>query len=201
MPTTPPTTPQIGAQIAPLTAGCADDFVTLFGPSGACYGCWCTDFRLPRKQRSAMTAADRRAHMLARIAAGPPPGLLAWVEGVPSGWMQIGPRADVPQWNNPRRASTALPDAPPDDPGVWAISCFFLRSAVRGHGLSHAMVAAGIGWARENGARVIEAAPMDRAKQARSISLYVGSTSVFARAGFTEVARQKPGRPLMRLTL
>lgn len=187
--------------IRPLTPGYAGDFAALFGPSGACYGCWCTYFRLPPKLRQTNSAADNKALMLARIADGPPPGLLAWTDGVPVGWMQIGPRSDVPQWNNPRRSSTPLPDAPADDPGVWAISCFFIRSKARGQGLSRQLVAAGIAFARENGARVLEASPMDRAKQSKSLGLFVGSTSTFEKAGFSIVARHKPNRPLMRLTL
>lgn len=187
--------------IRPLTPDHAGDFVTLFGPSGACYGCWCQHFRLPPRLRQALPAAEKRTLMLDRIRTGPPPGLMAWQDGTPAGWMQIGPRADIPEWNNPRRATTPLPDTDPDDPSAWAVSCFFFATKARGQGLSHAMLAAGIAHARSNGARTLEAAPMDRAKQSRSIGLYVGSTSVFARAGFTETARQKPGRPLMRLTL
>lgn len=187
--------------IQPLTPERTEDFITLFGPSGACYDCWCLHFRLPPKVRQAMPGADKAGWMRARIAAGPPPGLMAWRDGVPVGWMQIGPRADVPEWNNPRRASTPLPDAPADDPGVWAVSCFFVRSRDRGTGLSGALLRAGVEHARTSGARVLEGAPMDRAKQSKSIGLYVGSTEVFCRAGFTEVARQRDGRPLMRLVL
>ena len=63
------------------------------------------------------------------------------------------------------------------------------------------MLAAGIAFARRNGARLLEAAPMDRAKQSKSVGLFVGSTSVFLKAGFRQVAAVKEGRPLMRLTL
>lgn len=188
-------------QIHPLTADRIADFTALFGPQGACYGCWCTYFRLPPKQRQALDGDGKRDHMLARIAAGLPPGLLAYDGDLPVGWMQIGPRADVPQWNNPNRSSTPLPDAPADDPGVWAISCFFFRPKARGQGLSTAMLAAGIAHARANGARLIEASPMDRARQSKSIGLFVGSTSTFRRAGFAEVACRKEGRPLVRLVL
>lgn len=188
-------------QIHPLTADRIADFTAVFGPQGACYGCWCTYFRLPPKQRQALDGDGKRDHMLARIAAGPPPGLLAYDGDFPVGWMQIGPRADVPQWNNPNRSSTPLPDAPADDPGVWAISCFFFRPKVRGQGLSGAMLAGGIAYARANGARLIEASPMDRARQSKSIGLFVGSTSTFRRAGFAEVACRKEGRPLVRLVL
>lgn len=188
-------------QIHPLTADRIAGFTALFGPQGACYGCWCTYFRLPPKQRQALDGDGKRDHMLARIAAGPPPGLLAYDGDLPVGWMQIGPRADVPQWNNPNRSSTPLPDAPADDTGVWAISCFFFRPKARGQGLSAAMLAAGIAHARANGARLIEASPMDRARQSKSVGLFVGSTSTLLRAGFAQVACRKEGRPLVRLVL
>ncbi|MFZ2099870.1 MAG: GNAT family N-acetyltransferase [Oricola sp.] len=187
--------------VVPLTAGRWDDFAALFGKQGACYGCWCTYFRLAPKQRKANTSDDNKAFMRARVEAGPPPGLLGYAGGEAAAWMQIGPRADVPQFNNDGRVSAPLPDAPVDNPAVWAISCFFTRSSMRGQGLSHPMVAAGIAYARENGARLLEACPMDRAKQSKSVGLYVGSTSVFEKAGFEHVARRKDGRPLMRIAL
>lgn len=188
-------------QIRPVTPDDRDGFVALFGPQGACYGCWCTYFRLPPKDRAATTAEQRRDLMLARIDAGPPPGLMAWDAGRAVAWMQIGPRADIPQFNNRNRASTPLPDAPADDPGAWAISCFFIAASARGRGVSHALVQAGIEHARTHGARILEAAPMDAAKPSSAMGLFVGSARVFAAAGFVEVARQKPGRPLMRLEL
>jgi predicted GNAT family acetyltransferase len=187
--------------VVPLTADRWDDFAALFGRQGACYGCWCTYFRLLPKQRKANSSEDNKAFIRARIEAGPPPGLLGYADGEAVAWMQIGPRADVPQFNNAGRVSAPLPDAPVEDRAVWAVSCFFTRSAKRGQGLSHDMVAAGIDYARENGARLLEACPMDRAKQSKSVGLFVGSTRVFEKAGFAEVALRKDGRPLMRLPL
>lgn len=187
--------------IHPLTPAHRQDFLAVMGPQGACYGCWCTYFRLPPKQRAALSADQKRDLMLDLIDRGPPPGLLLWVGDAPAGWMQIGPRAEVPQWNNPRRSSTPLPDGPADDPAVWAISCFFLRPPYRGKGLSRALIAAGVAHARASGARMIEASPMDRASQSKSVSLFVGSTAVFEGAGFVTVAQHKANRPLMRLLL
>ena len=188
-------------QIHPLTAERIGDFTDLFGPSGACYGCWCTSFLLRPKVRHAMTGDQRRDVMLGRIRRGPPPGLLAYQDGQAIGWMQIGPRSDIPEFNNPGRASTPLPDAPADDPGVWAISCFYFRRPARGKGLTHALLAEGIGFARAAGARLLEAAPMVHSKQPKSIPLFVGPAATFLRAGFAEVACRKEGRPLLRLML
>jgi predicted GNAT family acetyltransferase len=115
--------------------------------------------------------------------------------------MQIGPRADVPQWNNKGRGSAPVDPADAADPAVWAISCFFIRNSARGRGLTHHLVAAGVDFARKSSARFLEACPMDQSKDSRSLGLFVGSTRVFEKAGFERLAERKAGRPLMRLVL
>ncbi|MBX3567207.1 MAG: GNAT family N-acetyltransferase [Rhizobiaceae bacterium] len=187
--------------VLPLTPELWPAFEDLFGKQGACYGCWCTHFRLPPSVRRDNDRQRNKVHIRSRIDAGPPPGLLAFEGDRAVGWMQIGPRADVPQWNNPGRASAPLDPGDGGDPGVWAISCFFIRNAARGGGLSHRLVAAGVEFARSRGARLLEACPMDQSKDSRSVGLFVGSTRVFEKAGFTRVAERKPGRPLVRLPL
>lgn len=187
--------------ILPLTPERFADFEDLFGKQGACYGCWCTHFRLPPAVRRENDRARNKDHIQARIAVGPPPGLLAYAEDRAVGWMQIGPRADIPEWNNAGRASAPLVPDEAADPAVWAISCFFLRTSARGRGLTHGLVEAGIAHARAAGARVLEACPMDQSKSAASIGLFVGSTRVFEKTGFVPAVTRKPGRPLMRLVL
>jgi predicted GNAT family acetyltransferase len=185
--------------VKPLTSDLWPAFEDLFGKQGACYGCWCTHFRLPPAVRRENDKQRNKDHIRARIEAGPAPGLLAFDGDRAVGWMQIGPRADVPEWNNAGRVSAPLQPDHGADQGVWAISCFFIRSAARGRGLSHRMVAEGIKFARQNGARLLEACPIDQSKDSRSIGLFVGSTRVFEKAGFARVAERKAGRPLVRL--
>ena len=187
--------------VVPLTPDLWPAFEGLFGKQGACYGCWCTHFRLPPAVRRIPDKQRNKDHIKARIEAGPPPGLLAFDGDRAVGWMQIGPRADVPEWNNKGRVSAPVEDVDAADAGIWAISCFFLRTGARGQGLTHQLVAAGIAHARENGARLLEACPMRQSKDSRSIGLYVGSARVFEKAGFAVVAERKAGRPLMRLEL
>jgi hypothetical protein len=98
--------------IRPLTPDFWPDFEDLFGKQGACYGCWCTYFRLPPAARKANDSQQKKAIIRERIETGPPPGLLAFEDGQAVGWMQIGPRADVPEWNNKGRGSAP---ADPDD--------------------------------------------------------------------------------------
>ncbi|ARQ09745.1 GCN5-related N-acetyltransferase protein [Rhizobium etli] len=68
-------------------------------------------------------------------------------------------------------------------------------------GLSHRLLAGAIDHARRQGARLLEACPIDHVKQSKSVTLCIGSTVVFEAAGFETVAMRKDGRPLMRLEL
>ncbi len=188
-------------EVVPATPERWPQFEDLFGKQGACYGCWCTYFRLPPSVRRQNDKDRNKAIIRARIEAGPPPGVLAVAGQLAVGWMQIGPRADVPEWNNKARASAPLDPHDAADPSVWAISCFFIRTRWRARGLTHRLVDGGIEFARAGGARRIEVCPINQSGDSRSIGLFVGSTRVFAKAGFAEVAHRKAGRPLMRLSL
>ena len=187
--------------IRPVTPDLWPSLETLFGPQGACYGCWCSYFRLAQKQREALSR-DHKKLLLKEAAAAPlPPGLIALDSGVPVGWVQITPRAHVPRWNTTRTVSRPLDGDDPSDPGLWAISCFFIQSKRRGQGISHALVEAAVFHARDNGARIVEACPIEKAKHSKSVGLLVGSVSVFEKAGFQIAAERKSGRPLMRKIL
>lgn len=187
--------------ICPLTPDLWPAFEDLFGKQGACYGCWCTHFRLPPAARRDNDRLRNKEHIRKRIEAGPPPGLLAFEDEQAVGWMQIGPRHDVPEFNNAGRGSAPLDAGDAADPAIWVISCFFLRSRARGKGLTHTMVEEGLRFAKQAGARWVEACPMDQSKSARSIGLFVGSTRVFEKAGFSRLVERKAGRPLMRYIL
>jgi predicted GNAT family acetyltransferase len=187
--------------IRPVTPDLWPAFEELFGKQGACYGCWCTFFRQPPAARRDNDHMRNKDLIKARIEAGPPPGLLAFEDGKAIGWMQIGPRADVPEWNNKGRGSAPVEPGDESDPSVWAISCFFIRTKARGKGVTHQLVSGGLAFAKESGARFIEACPMDQSRDSRSIGLFVGSTRVFEKAGFSRMVERKAGRPLMRYVI
>ncbi|WP_137930986.1 GNAT family N-acetyltransferase [Mesorhizobium comanense] len=191
----------MSTSVVPLTPDLWPQFEDLFGKQGACYGCWCTHFRLAPAARRESSRERNKDHIRTRIEAGPPPGLLAIEDEKAVGWMQIGPRADVPEWNNKGRGSAPIDAADAADPGVWAISCFFVRTRARGRGITHRLVEGGIDFARGNGARLVEACPIDVSRDSRSIGLFVGSSQVFEKAGFERIVERKAGRPLMRLVL
>ena len=191
----------IDLRFEPVTDERWGDFETLFGPQGAFYNCWCVALRLPHAVRTKMGPEERKGHIRRRIAAGPPPGILAYAEGEPVAWIQVGPRHDVPQFNFPRTVSRPLDEQEARDPGIWAVSCFFLKPKLRGKGLSHRMLEGAVAHARHGGARYLDACPIDHVKQSKSVTLCIGSTAIFDAAGFEVIERRKDGRPLMRLAL
>ena len=190
-----------GVHCVPLTAERWADLEIVFGGGrGDCGRCWCMYWRLPRRDFEASLGASAQRLFRQRVEAGPPPGLVAYRDGDPVGWVQVGPRADVPQWNGARRLTAPTPDAPADDPRVWGISCFVTRSGRRRQGVAGALLAGAIDWARTNGARLLDACPVDADGRRPPAALYHGVASTFRTAGFCEVARRRADRPLMRLT-
>lgn len=134
--------------------------------------------------------------------AGPPPGLLAYAGVEPVGWAQVGPRADAPNWNGRRRLSAPLEESEADDPSIWAVSCFVVRREWRGKGVARALVAAAARWAKENGARCLDACPVETGEKRKpAVSIFHGTAAMFRRAGFREIARRRADRPLLRLDL
>ena len=106
----PPDPPE--TQIAPLTPSRWTDLEIVFGDGrGVCGRCWCMYWRMPRRDFEASIGAGTRQLFRARVEAGPPPGLLAYRDGAPVGWVQVGPRADVPGWNG-LRSLTVLGSMP-----------------------------------------------------------------------------------------
>ena len=186
-------------RVVPLTPDLWPAFEKLFGKSGACSGCWCVHWRVPHADYVAMRGEAAKAFFKRRVKKGPPPGVLAFIGEEAVGWLQIGPRADTPEWNNPRRATAPLTEADAANAGVWGATCFFIKSSARGQGVMGALLEGGLRFARENGARVVEACPIDG--RTGNVDAYVGLMSVFERAKFKEVARRKSNRPLMRRVL
>jgi GNAT superfamily N-acetyltransferase len=123
---------------------------------------------------------------------GPPPGLIAFVDGDPAGWVQVCPRAELPTLDRSRLLK-AVDDAP-----VWSISCFFIRTRFRGQGLSEVLVNAATHYAKQGGAKIVEAYPWATAERKAAMTIYTGVSSTFERAGFTTVAARAPHRPVMR---
>jgi GNAT superfamily N-acetyltransferase len=179
----------------PLTPDRWDDLATLFGPRGAQAGCWCMWWRQTQAEfQSHRGEANRRA-LQALVRTGQPPGVLAYADGTAIGWCAIGPRAGY------ARLSRSRVLAPVDDRPVWAVTCFFVARPWRGRGVTRPLLEAAVAFARSRGATDVEGYPLDVADGYPDAYAYTGLVSAFQAAGFHEVARRSPTRPLMRRPL
>jgi len=90
-----------------------------------------------------------------------------------------------------------------EDPGAWWVTCFAVQSRHRHSGVGTALLEAAVEFAREHGATAVEGHPVDaaalRAARVGGSAVYTGTVAMFSAAGFTEVARTYPTRPVMRL--
>ena len=114
---------------------------------------------------------------------------------MPVGWVSLGPREDFAKL----RRSPVMKAV--DDQPVWSIICFVVPAEHRGRGVARALLDGAIEYARGRGVSLLEAYPVDRAGRSRDDALWFGVKSMYDDAGFTEVARRKTARPVMRLSL
>jgi len=185
---------------APATAGRWDDVVAAMTGGGDGGDCWCRWFHESAAQWRASTAGERRAALEHEIEAGPPRGLVGYVDGRAAGWVRVAPRLEQPRLRRSRIARAS--PAPASDGGVWAITCFQVRREFRGIGMVAVLLDAAVEFARAEGAASIEGYPIDtEATDVTSNDLYHGPASAFLAAGFEEVARPSATRPLLRLQL
>ncbi len=187
-------------KFAPLTPATWDDFEAVFrarGCSGA-RGCWCMFYRVsgPLPPQKGVPIADRnRREMRARVEAGEFIGLVGYRDGAPVGWISFGPREHY------RKLVRSPVMKAVDDEPVWSVICFVVPSAQRGTGVAHALLDGAIAYAKQKKVRLLEAYPVDKRGELDDDELWFGTKSMFDRAGFVEVARRKPARPVVRLRL
>jgi len=180
--------------IVPLISDRWDDFERLFGPRGACAGCWCMEPRQTRAEWESRKGTSNRRAMKRLVAKGErPPGLLAYLDDEPVGWISIEPREVFSKLSRSRIL------APVDDKPVWSIVCFFVDKRYRGRGISVALIEGAVAHARRQGARLVEGYPVEPKKKAMPpVFAFTGLASAYRRARFKEVARRSATRPIMR---
>jgi GNAT superfamily N-acetyltransferase len=187
----------------PLTPTRWPDLEALFGRSGACSGCWCMWWRMTGAEFSRRAGEGARRAFQRLTADGRRPGILAYHDGRPVGWVSVALREEfltrLSAWTPFRTVDPGL-TAP--DRRVWSVVCFFIQRRYRGRGIAHALLHEAVRYARSRGARIVEAYPVDPAeREVTYLSAYPGTVPMYREAGFREVVRAYPARPIMRLTV
>ena len=178
----------------PLTPSRWKDLETLFGPNGACAGCWCMWWRLPRSKYRLQQGAKNKAAFKKLVAAGRTPGILAYEGRTPIGWCAVEPRDAYPVLDRSKVLARV------DEEPVWSIPCFFIAKSHRNRGVTVALLEAAAAFAGKKGGKLLEGYPIDSRGKPFSVAFaWTGFAPAFIDAGFKECARRSPSRPIMRL--
>lgn len=191
-----PNVPSDQLRIEPLTPTRWTDFEALFGPRGACGGCWCMTPRLPRAEYERGKGEGNRRAMQALVDGGTVPGILGYLGDRAVAWCSVGPRTEF-SWLARSRLFPPLDERP-----VWSIVCLFIDGEHRREGLSVQMIEGACAHAARQGAECIEAYPVEPKKDPMPPTFaWTGIAAAYRQAGFREVARPSETRPLMRREL
>ena len=189
--------------IRPLTPARLPDLAALFGEGGDPKWCWCAYFRVRGMSWSNSTAAKNRRVLEDAVDAnardGRAPGLVAYRAGEAVGWVSLAPREDFDRLEHSKVLARV------DERPVWSIVCFVVSRQARGQGVAEAMLAAAVDYARDHGATLLEAYPVEVSGGRRipAANAYHGTLGMFERAGFRVVERRQfnatsPVRPIVR---
>ncbi len=176
----------------PLTQKLWRDFEILFGRNGACGGCWCMYWKLRGREFSDNTGDTARQIQKSIVDARTVPGLLAYLDGYPVGWVAVEPRSAYPRLAHSRILK------PVDDAEVWSVTCFFVEKKHRHLGITVELLKAAEEYVKSRGGSIVEGYPVDAGENRPDPFVFTGTAAAFQKAGFVEVARNSPTRPIFR---
>lgn len=179
-------------QCTPLTIDLLEDMETVLGERGVARRCFCMHWRRP--DGGFGDQRDNRDRFVDYAFDGPPPGLIAYIDQRPIGWVQVGPRSDFPTLARSRLFKAV------DELDPWTINCFVVKAGERSQGIGRGLLTAAIEFAKDQGATAIEAYPVD-GRRSSLVDYFTGTLGMFSEHGFTEVVRRNDSRPIVRLTV
>jgi GNAT superfamily N-acetyltransferase len=192
-------------RILPANEASWDDLQTVFGERGEAHRCQCQWFKSRAAEWRAQTVEERAERLRAQTEcdypdAGTTTGLIAYLDDEPVGWCAVEPRTEYPRLLTSRIPWSGREESKADE-SVWVVSCFVTRTGYRRQGVSKALAAAAVGFARERGARALEGYPIavQPGQEFTWGELYVGSRSMFTSAGFKQVSKPTERRVVMRM--
>jgi GNAT superfamily N-acetyltransferase len=181
-----------GLRIEPVTKTHWRDLESLFGERGACGGCWCMSWRLLKKDFDAQKGEGNKAALKKMVTAGKTPGLIAYINDEPIGWISVAPREEFARLDKARSLK------PIDDQPVWSVVCFFVAKQHRRQGVGVELLKGAIEYVRKLGGKIVEGYPSVPKGELPDPFIYTGTLSGFLRAGFKEVARPSDSRAIVR---
>jgi GNAT superfamily N-acetyltransferase len=187
-------------EVLPAAADKWEDIRCLFEGHGP-LGCWCQYWRQSSSDYRSGGPGSGENNLKNQVLGGPPPGMLAYIEGELVGWLGFWPRQQLKRLVRSR----TIPQV--DDVAVWSVVCFMIRPGYRRKGVARALLNGAVKFARNAGVPALEAYPIDSEGKRVDVTFgYVGFTGMFEAVGFRREVESKAHsakrtRILMRLTL
>ena len=154
-------------------------------------------WRLTRKQFELQKGHGNKLAIKAIVDSGEVPGILAYHNTEATAWCALAPRSIYPALSRSRLLQ------PIDDRACWSVACLFIEKSYRKKGVSTLLLQAAGEFAKSRGAKLLEGYPVEpkSEKDIPAAFAWTGVPKAFVRAGFTEIIRRSPTRPIMRLEL
>lgn len=173
------------------------DFEAVMGKNGGASGCWCMHWRLSIAEFMEQKGEGNKKSMKRLAQRKQPPGVVVYEKDEPVAWCSLGPRAEFSRLER----SPLLKNI--DDEPVCSIACILVEKKHRGSGLLPDILEAVCEYAAAAGYTTAEGYPIEprEGKRAGADTAMTGIASGFLKAGFSEIARPRKDRPIMRREL
>lgn len=164
----------------------------LFGPRGACGGCWCMHWRVERGGRlwREQSGEPNRRAFKKLVETGGVRGVLSFAGDAPVGWCCFGPHHDFPRL---LRARSLARERHPDS---WCIVCFYVTAGWRGSGVASGLLDAATDASFAAGAAEVEGFPVDPQGALPNAFAWTGLASMFAAAGYRRIGGKGTGKAM-----
>ena len=163
------------------------DLEALFESKGGPHNCWCMVWRNMLEGTDRASKSDKKDALKQYVSAKKPVGLLCYDRSEAIAWCSIAPRESYRELSGDQ----SLPD-------VWSLVCFFIKRNYRQKGLSEVLLQQAILYAKDNGAKYVEAYPVDPDSPSYR---FMGFKPVFDKMGFEFKHKAGQRRYVMTITL
>lgn len=170
-------------KVKPVDENTWSDFEALFQSRGAPSYCWCMAWRMTSTELKNNTSANRKKFIRKRVKNGTPIGLLAYVGEEPVAWCSVAPRETYRRLGGDEQLER-----------VWTVACFFIKREFRDQGLVKFLIEEAKKYARRNGAKYLEAYPVDPDSPSYR---HMGFKPTFEKANFSFVKKAGTRRNVM----
>lgn len=200
-----PSAPLPPVRVVPANEATWEDLKAVLGGAGYHGGCWCQRMKMSGRDwfYQGVPVAERQRRLEDQTRCGnadaaETSGLVAYWGDDPVGWCAVEPRSRFMRMG---QAPWKGRQEDPNDPGIWCVACTVVKSGFRHKGVSRALIAAAVDFARSRGARALEGYGMITQPGVDITwgELHVGAVSAFAAAGLREVNRPSKRRVVMRI--